>query len=114
MTQTDADAKPDKGPKRRTGPVTFTKQVVGELRKVRWPTRRELVTYTIVVMVFVLAVVAYVSLLDFAFAEAVTWLYGAFASPEGVEFPSMSPWAIGALAVIVVGGGLAALFRSKE
>ena len=64
MTQTDADAKPEREPKRRTGPVTFTKQVVGELRKVRWPTRRELVTYTIVVLVFVLIVLGYVSLLD--------------------------------------------------
>jgi len=83
VTQTDADAKPDKEPKRRTGPVTFTKQVVGELRKVRWPTRKELVTYTIVVMVFVVIVLAYVSLMDFAFGEAVTWLYGTFGRPAG-------------------------------
>jgi len=83
VTQTDADAKPDKEPKRRTGPVTFTKQVVGELRKVRWPTRKELVTYTIVVMVFVVIVLAYVSLADFAFGEAVTWLYGTFGRPAG-------------------------------
>ncbi|MUL41935.1 preprotein translocase subunit SecE [Streptomonospora sp. PA3] len=78
MTQTDADAKPEKERKRRTGPVTFTKQVVGELRKVRWPTRRELITYTIVVIVFVLIMVGYISLLDFGFGEAVTWLYGQF------------------------------------
>ncbi|MGW5876412.1 preprotein translocase subunit SecE [Nocardiopsis terrae] len=83
MTQTDADAKPDKEPKRRTGPVTFTKQVAGELRKVRWPTRKELVTYTIVVLVFVVIVLAYVSLLDFAFGEAVTWLYSTFGRPAG-------------------------------
>ncbi|GAB3738408.1 preprotein translocase subunit SecE [Nocardiopsis nanhaiensis] len=85
MTQTDADAKPEKEPARRTGPVTFTKQVVGELRKVRWPTRKELVTYTIVVMVFVVMVLSYVSLLDYAFGEAVTWLYSNFGRPEGVE-----------------------------
>ena len=80
MTQTDTDAKPEER-KRRTGPVIFTKQVVDELRKVRWPTRRELVTYTIVVMVFVVMVLAYVSLLDFAFGEAITWLYGTFGAP---------------------------------
>ena len=80
VTQTDADAKPDKEPTRRTGPVTFTKQVVDELRKVRWPTRKELITYTIVVLVFVVMVLAYVSLLDFAFGEAITWLYGTFGS----------------------------------
>ncbi|TQN33062.1 preprotein translocase subunit SecE [Haloactinospora alba] len=78
MTQTDADATPEKGPQRRTGPVTFSKQVVGELRKVRWPTRRELVTYTIVVIVFVVIMVGYVYLLDFGFGEGVTWLYGQF------------------------------------
>ncbi|WP_026127038.1 preprotein translocase subunit SecE [Nocardiopsis xinjiangensis] len=82
MTQTDADAKPNNERPRRTGPVTFTKQVVGELRKVRWPTRRELVTYTIVVLVFVVIVLAYVSLLDFAFGEAITWLYGTFGTPS--------------------------------
>ncbi|MDE3722347.1 MULTISPECIES: preprotein translocase subunit SecE [Nocardiopsis] len=83
MTQTDADAKPDREPARRTGPVTFTKQVVGELRKVRWPTRRELVTYTIVVLVFVIMVLSYISLIDWGFGEAVTWLYGTFGTPEG-------------------------------
>ncbi|MFD0773767.1 preprotein translocase subunit SecE [Streptomonospora algeriensis] len=83
MTQTDADAKPEKEPERRTGPVTFTKQVVGELRKVRWPTRRELITYTIVVIVFVLIMVGYVSLLDFGFGEAVTWLYSQFTPNAG-------------------------------
>lgn len=84
MTQTDADAKPGKEPTRRTGPVTFTKQVVGELRKVRWPTRRELVTYTIVVLIFVLMILGYVSLLDWGFGEAVTWLYGTFGTPQGL------------------------------
>ncbi|GAA3968640.1 preprotein translocase subunit SecE [Thermobifida alba] len=75
MTQTDTDAKPEER-KRRTGPVTFTKQVVAELRKVRWPTQRELVTYTIVVIVFVLVMIGYVSLVNFGFGEGVTWLYG--------------------------------------
>jgi preprotein translocase subunit SecE len=82
VTQTDADAKPEKERKRRTGPVTFTKQVVGELRKVRWPTRRELLTYTVVVIVFVVIMVGYISLLDFGFGEAVTWVYGQFGAPS--------------------------------
>ncbi|MDA8368804.1 MAG: preprotein translocase subunit SecE [Nocardiopsaceae bacterium] len=83
MTQTDADAKPEKPErKRRTGPVTFTKQVVGELRKVRWPTRHELITYTIVVIVFVLLMVGYTWLLDFGFGEGVTWLYGQFGNSD--------------------------------
>lgn len=35
----------------RTGPLQFLKEVRGELRKVAWPNRKELVSYTIVVLV---------------------------------------------------------------
>lgn len=45
-------------------PGTFIAQVMAELRKVVRPTRRELVTYTIVVLVFVSVVMAYVFGLD--------------------------------------------------
>jgi preprotein translocase subunit SecE len=48
----------------RTGPVTFYRQVVAELRKVVYPTREQLVTYFFVVMAFVLVMIAIVSLLD--------------------------------------------------
>ena len=39
----------------------FYRQVVAELRKVIWPTRSELITYTSVVLVFVAAVTIVVS-----------------------------------------------------
>ena len=42
----------------RTNPVTFYRQVVAELRKVVWPTQQQLVTYLIVVLVFVLVMIA--------------------------------------------------------
>ena len=54
----------------------FYRQVIAELRKVIWPTRRELITYTTVVIVFVLMVIAYVSILDFGFAKAVLAVFG--------------------------------------
>ena len=54
----------------------FYRQVVAELRKVIWPTRKELITYTSVVIVFVLMVIAYVSVLDFGFAKAVLSVFG--------------------------------------
>ena len=60
----------------RTSPVTFYRQVVAELRKVVWPTQQQLVTYLIVVLVFVLAMIAYVSLLDLGFGKAVFALFG--------------------------------------
>ena len=59
---------PSPGPK-RTSPTTFYRQVVAELRKVVWPTRDQLVTYFVVVMVFVLIMMAIVSLLDLALGK---------------------------------------------
>ncbi len=48
----------------RTTPALFFRQVVGELRKVIWPTRKELVTYTVVCMAFVIFMVVIVTSLD--------------------------------------------------
>ena len=56
--------------------VRFLREVVAELRKVIWPTRNQLVTYTIVVLVFVSFMVGLVSLLDFLFGRAVLFLFG--------------------------------------
>jgi preprotein translocase subunit SecE len=56
--------------------VRFLREVVAELRKVIWPTRKQLVTYTIVVLVFVSFMVALVALLDFVFARGVLFLFG--------------------------------------
>ncbi len=54
----------------------FYRQVIAELRKVVWPSRNELVTYTIVVLVFVVIVIAIVSVLDFVFSKAVLTVLG--------------------------------------
>ncbi len=56
---------------KRTSPATFYRQVVAELRKVVWPTQQQLITYFIVVLVFVLVLMTIVSLLDLAFGKAV-------------------------------------------
>lgn len=67
-----ATAKRDQVVKReRTTPIKFVKQSVGELRKVVYPTGQQLVNYFIVVLVFVLFVIAYVSLLDLGFGAAI-------------------------------------------
>jgi preprotein translocase subunit SecE len=60
----------------RTSPVTFYRQVVAELRKVVWPSQQQLVTYFLVVMVFVLVMIAIVSVLDLAFGKAVFAVFG--------------------------------------
>jgi preprotein translocase subunit SecE len=53
----------------RTSIPTFYRQVVAELRKVIYPTQEQLVTYFIVVMVFVLVMMTIVSLLDLGFGQ---------------------------------------------
>jgi preprotein translocase subunit SecE len=65
---------PKKGP--RTTPALFFRQVVAELRRVIWPTRREMITYTTVVLVFVLIMVAVVTGLDYALTKAVLKIFG--------------------------------------
>jgi preprotein translocase subunit SecE len=56
---------------KRTGPVTFVKESVGELRKVVYPTGPQLLNYFVVVLIFVLFVIAFVSVLDLAFGWAI-------------------------------------------
>jgi len=70
-TPSARSAKPE-----RTSPITFYRQVVAELRKVVWPSQQQLVTYFIVVMVFVLAMIAIVSALDLGFGKAVFAIFG--------------------------------------
>jgi len=54
----------------------FVREVVSELRKVIWPTRKELLTYTGIVIGFVTVMVAIVALLDYGFAKAVLFSFG--------------------------------------
>jgi len=54
----------------------FYRQVVSELSKVVWPTRKQLSTYTAVVMVFVLFVITVVSIFDLAITKLVFWVFG--------------------------------------
>jgi len=55
---------------------TFYRQVIAELRKVIWPTRRELITYTWVVIVFVTVMSLFVAALDLLFGRAVLTIFG--------------------------------------
>jgi preprotein translocase subunit SecE len=54
---------------RRTSPLLFLRQVVAELRKVVWPTKNQLITYSLVVVVFVAIVMGFVFLLDLGFGK---------------------------------------------
>lgn len=60
----------------RTTPALFTRQVAAELRKVIWPTRNELVTYTVVALVFCIVMTAIVTSLDYGFLQLMSWFFG--------------------------------------
>jgi len=62
--------------KKRTSPALFVRQILAELRKVVWPTRSELMTYTSVVIVFVVAMCAIVALFDYGITHAVSAVFG--------------------------------------
>lgn len=54
----------------------FVRQVVAELKKVVRPTRQELLRYTVVVLVFVAVVMAFVTVVDLGVGSLVGWVFG--------------------------------------
>jgi preprotein translocase subunit SecE len=82
-TTTGAAANPERRPGRsverrnvfeRTG--LWWRQIVSELRKVIWPTRKELISYTIVTTVFAVVVILIVFLIDYAANWGVLKIFG--------------------------------------
>jgi preprotein translocase subunit SecE len=59
----------------RTSPIQFIREVRGELRKVAWPTREETINYSIIVLVAVVILTAYISAVDYGFGELVLKLF---------------------------------------
>ena len=54
----------------------YLKQVVAELRKVIWPNRKQMVSYTSVVLVFLAFMVALIGGVDLGFARLVSLVFG--------------------------------------
>ncbi len=67
MAKDQKDQKPKK--EHRFHPIRFLKEVVAELKKVTWPTRKDLVNYTVAVIVFVVLISVVVGILDFVFQQ---------------------------------------------
>lgn len=61
--------------KERTKPRDFIREVIAELKKVAWPTRKEVVAYSTVVFVSVCVIAAIIFGMDFVFAKGVLVLY---------------------------------------
>ena len=72
--------KPRKAGDRSANPFVFVynylKQVVAEMRKVIWPNRKQMLTYTSVVLAFLAFMVALVGLADFGLAKLVLLVFG--------------------------------------
>ena len=62
--------------RQRTRPRQFLREVIAELRKVAWPTREEVIAYSMVVLVSVLVIAALIFGMDFVFTRAVLALFG--------------------------------------
>lgn len=87
-TETDSvkngDGKKPKTAKKSGGPsrnpflfvFNFLKQVVAELRKVIWPNRKQMISYTTVVLVFLAFMVALIGGVDLGLAKLVTLVFG--------------------------------------
>jgi preprotein translocase subunit SecE len=60
----------------RITPALFIRQVAAELRKVIWPTRNELATYTAAALMFVVFMSVIVLTLDWGFTKMMFWFFG--------------------------------------
>jgi len=89
LTESDADdaGKKAKKPKKAkkagepsTNPIVYVfnylKQVVAELRKVIWPNRKQMGTYTSVVLAFLVFMVTLIGLVDLGLAKLVLLVFG--------------------------------------
>ena len=59
----------------RTSPRQFFKEVRGELRRVAWPSRGEVVRYSSVVLVTLVIITTLVFGLDWGFGKAIAFLF---------------------------------------
>ena len=56
--------------------INYLREVIGELRKVIWPNRKQMVTYTAVVLVFLVFMVTLIGLVDLGVARLVMLVFG--------------------------------------
>lgn len=52
----------------------YIRETVGELRKVTWPTRQEATNLTLVVLIVIVGMSAFLGLLDFVFSQSLAFI----------------------------------------
>lgn len=76
----DQTSQSRRGKRKKQGPfgrlATFYRQVIAELRKVVWPKRNDLTTYTTVVIFFVVVMIGLVSVIDLGFSKLIEQVFG--------------------------------------
>ena len=88
MLQRQGQVRPDGSPAPRTPPRAqqrtpqqrltagqYTREVRAELRKVAWPTRPEVINYSLVVLFTIAVLTAIIFGLDYVFAKGVLFLF---------------------------------------
>jgi preprotein translocase subunit SecE len=87
MMQRQGQVRPDGTPAPRTAPrpasrpaqrlkaTEYVREVRAELRKVAWPTREELINYSIVTLLAVVFLTVLIFGLDYVFAKTVLFLF---------------------------------------
>ena len=66
--------------KRRTGPLTFMRQVRAEGNKVTWTTRQETIAATIMVLIMVVVAACFLFLVDVVWSIVIPMITGAGSS----------------------------------
>jgi preprotein translocase subunit SecE len=61
--------------KERLTAAEYVRQVRAELRKVAWPTKAEVINYSVVVFVALCVLTGLIFGLDYVFGKAVIWLF---------------------------------------
>ena len=70
------EQRPAPAPKsERATPGQFAREVRGELRKVAWPSRDEVIRYSFIVLVTVLLLTGFVALVDWGSTEGILFLF---------------------------------------
>ena len=75
MSKSEVDRSQPAG-RQRTGPRQFLREVRGEMKRVAWPSRKEVASYSVVVLVTVAILMTLVFVLDSVFGQFVLWIFG--------------------------------------
>jgi preprotein translocase subunit SecE len=61
--------------RQRTTPIQFAREIRDELRQVAWPTRVEMVNYSLVVFFTLVIMIGLIFLLNYAFGHGVFYMF---------------------------------------